>query len=907
MINLEDHIAKLDTRLSRRKDACAAISLAMRCWQAYRFLEPSDEMKVYLQRANHAVVAAHRQNLAHVRLFALTIFIAIEAKHYDNANAMLDKAMNYKSFLRAHEPFYYGVFCFLYAYLELCQKRARSAAKHWRNLTEHITKDASPHYYVMQGLLHLAAEEYPEAYSHLTAAFRAGVNSVFLYEGLFRYYKVSHSGFEGTNILPVLTYAALRGANISDIAARYANTLSAAIAENPTAGEKLYNITKYPPLLLSICTNRINNKDLSAEAYAFYREAEKKQMFTPELFGMLIRAAYENNVQKINHYPMEKFLQSLPSEGILDTKLAVYVYHHLLTDPALLDLLPDAQSRIIQLGTRCLEAGIRGREANSIYHYLWERLCKLGITGADRDKAEEILQENLTRFELRTQEDSRVRYIYITEPEKRGMAVYEIADTPIEIEAVGKNAGYTCLGAGQRTILDEELTIRPMIGQANADLYHYFFQKGDRRFYLLAYLSNYYLSLETQPTEATPVFEALLLEKALTKSYRMRVLVALGRLHYNAASFDQALQCYGEVDEDALDNAFIEQILLVYLQTREYARAAKLLVSKQAFISDSARFDAINKLTTIQLNREEISKKIAPVGYNLLLKNFYSKDLVNLVLENFQASYSEWATLAQVIDEDNRSIPKLDARVLEAALSMSSFDEHAQRAFARLQNSPDFAQLEEEFAELATFEMLAKSTRPHYDVLGLLENLYFQNHSRYLAWGLADVYLRHSITTFKSEDIIREALFALEHEGILLPVFKDYKPASSPYIEKYQPFLYKSLPSKDCWLYYKIDDSPTYLSVPMHYVRYGIYVAVVPMFYNETLTYYFSEEMSSGSITTKEEIIKNSKPFLHENLSDPYYAINNAIINESMFKHDQVERQITILVKELKPVRARLL
>jgi lipopolysaccharide biosynthesis regulator YciM len=835
-------------------------------------------------------------------LYAVTIFIAIEGGHYDSANGMLDKAMSYKNFLRQNEPFYYGVLCFLYAYLELNQKRARSAKKHRRAFADHIAEQPSLHYTVMLGLIHLAAGEFPEAYKFLSEALAAGSNSIFLYEGLYRYYKNASSGFEGMSVLPVLTYAAQRGADISDVALKYSETLSAAIAANPEAGEKLYEISKYPPILKDICANRIAKGDMSAQAFAYYRDAEKKQIYTPELFNALVRASYENNAQRINHYPMARFLNSV--ENIQDLHFAVYVYHFLLSDPALSDLLPEVQSKILQLGTRCLENDINGREANSIYYFLWSRLRALGISGAPPEKAEEILRANLTFFELRVPENSDVRFVYITEPEKRGMEVYEITQQVTQIEAVCASASYTCFGAGQRTIIDEELEIKPMVGQAAPELYLYFFQKGDRRFHLLAYLANYYLQLDSPPDEAAPIFEALLAEKNVAKPYKMRILIALGRLHYNAFSFEQALECYGEVDENAIADDFIEQVLNVYLQTREYKRAEKLICAKHKHISNETLFNALE----ILLTRFEKSETLAAIGYNLLLNGFFGEELLKFVLNNFSASFGEWAELAQVIDENNRNAPSLDARVLESALHMACFDINAQKSFARLYETNKNDPLIAAFTELAAFEMLAKSTRPNYDVLNILEKIFFEkDQPTLLSWGIAGVYLRHNITTFKSDEIIRCAINAAENEGILFPVFKENMPMQIPFIEKFTPFMYNSLPEKNCWLYYRIEGDEKFSAIQLQYVRYGLYVAAIPIFYNEAFEYYFSEEMASGSITTKVRAAKNTKPFLHEDDTDPYFTINNAIINEQMFKHDRAEKLISRLVKDIQPVRAQLL
>ncbi|MCL1844810.1 MAG: DUF5717 family protein [Defluviitaleaceae bacterium] len=901
MANILKHIATLDSR----RETNAIIAFVLRCWQASRFLEPANEMRVYLQRANHAATAAHRRNLVHLKLYALTIFIAIEAGNFDGANAMLDKAMSYKSFLKAHEPYHYGTLCFLYAYLELKQGRTRSAKKHRRLLTEHMKTVASVDFAAFSGLLALAAGELSDAQKFFERAYNAGCRSVFLFDGFYHFYKLAPVGT--AVFLPIITYAAERGADISSVMTRHAEAASEAVAKNPEMGEKLYAASGYPPLLQDICTNRISRGDMSAEAFAFYLDAEKRQVYMPGIFDALIRAAYENNAQKLNRYTLKNFLSTAQ---MTDPAFAVYVYHFLITDPALSDLLPDAQAKILQFGTRCLEGDFRGREANSVYLYLWNRFRALGITGAPLNKAEEILRENLTLFELRLRENSAVKFIYVTEPEKRGMEVREVSENPTIIEAVSGSLACTCLGAGKRAILDEEVIVSPMISGSNASLYHYFFQAGDRRFHVLAYLSSFYLGLEAPPADAVPVFEAILAEKIIPKPYRMRILVALGRLHYEAENFDRALEYYGEVDESAIGGGFIRQALDVYLQTGEYTRAGRLISAKYKHIPHESLFEALAVLITKATFETD---NLAAVCYDLLINNFFDEKILAFVLKNFRASYSEWSELSKVIDEDNRLAPALDARLLQAALEMSRFDEAAQKAFVRFFENPvGAANLTAAFTELATFEILANSTRPEYDVITILEKIYSDAEEKpeLLALGLAGVFLRHGIKTLKSDEIIADALAIQQNAGILLPVFKESPDIQTPYTHKFQPFVYKSLPEKNCRLYYRISDSPNYMYTPMQYMKYGLYVAAVPMFFGETFTYYFSEESDSGSVTTKEQTIQNTVQFIsetNENADDPYFIINNAIVSAQNFKHDQAEKLISGLVRNVRPVRAILM
>jgi len=936
-------VLDLTKEISRLEERTNATILALRYWQASRFSASEGDARVLMQRANHTALTAHRKSPSNIDLYTLAIFLAIEAGHYDSANEMLDKAMGFRSFLRANAPRQYAELCFLYAYLEINQKRYRSAKKHWRLMTDHI-RNIKPcaEYTIMQGLLHLAAEEYGDAYGYLREAFLAGSNSIFLYEGLYRFYCKTPHKPEGTAILAILIYAAGRGVDIAKLALSHQNALFNAIAANPEAGEHLYNISGYPPLLSVICTSRISMGDVSATAYAYYKDAENKQIFVHGLFSAIVHGAYENKATHINHYALSQFLQTAE----MNAKLAVYIYHIILTSPHLADLLPQQQARILQLAADCLQAGTTGHEVNSLYYYFWSRCRLLSITGTSVDQAEEILRRELTMFRVSAHENSLVRYVYITEPEKRGMVVCDMQNEII-IEASGQAISYTCLGAQQRAIFEEELSISRMVPGADAELYQYFFNKGDRRFYLLTFLTNYYLEYETPPDAAIPVFEAMLAERAITKAYRMRILVTLGQLHYNAFSFDQALECYGELDEDALENDFTKQILNVYMQTHEAERAVRLVSKKHSYICGDILLDAICTLLTKPVNHAPL----AEAAYKLLLGGYYREQILDLVLDHHQGSYSEWVALARELYNSGFLSMRLNMRILETAIWMTCWDADMQQAFVQVYTQSNLcdeqdkkhsqrllpliqdgeaphptpnctkavqgtsferlgtpaelalAALIDDFIEYATYEILANDLRPEYEVLEILEN----HRDTLLTWGLASCYLRHNITTRKSEEVLADAIDELENAGILFPIFKEAKFARIPYIEKFQPFVYRGLPNKEYNLNYRTNDDMLYTAIPMQYVKYGLYVACLPLFYNEEVTYFFSEEMPTGSIATKTQTIKNTTPFLHDHPTDQFFAINNALVYEQMFKHDQVEKAVAGLVKEVQDIRGRLL
>ena len=947
-----DHTNNLEKNFIKANNIKLAILLILRHWQAFRYAPNDTEARAHIGKAHHIAITMHRRNASHIEMYVIAIFIAIEAGHFDSANEMLDAAMGYKSFLRSSAPHQYAKICFLYAYLEICQKRTRSAKKYWRALTEHV-KDApsNTEYLIMQGLLHLSSGEHAEAIGFLRDAYRAGSRSIFMFEGMFRYFNTVDDSHEKELFLATLMYVSQRGIDITELAQYHQALLFSAAKSNVRQAENLYELSGYPLILEIICTQRIVAGDVSRTAYAYYKEAEKSQVVVTGLFDMLIKAAFANNIDVISHYAMVQFLKNADMES----DLAVYVCHKLLTLPHLSDLVSDYELDILKLAEYCLNAEATGQgirlsrkpknahenvsesgsifvrlnefprqSINSLYYFYWQKNASLATSTLTLAKIEEILYYDLTKFEITVAEN--VQHIYITEPEKQGMIVYDMKNSlenTIAIEATSEDLMCTCLGSEKRTIVDGGLSIRRAVQNVGVDLYLYFFSKGDRRFYLLTYLTNYYLTLDVITDAAIPVFEAMLAEKSISKRYRSKILVALGDLHYNAFSFEQALACYKAVDDEKVDTNFIEKILSVYMQTGEIDCAVNLLVEKHAVLS----FDCLASTINILLARPIDHVPLAEAAYRLFLSeegrgynDSAHQKLLDLIINHYNASYEEWVALVQILG--NPSIPQLDIKIVNTAIWMTKWDSFGQAAFVRLVkyvnemsgsatlNSftihPNTAILQ--YIEYATYELLANNARPDYDTLDILEDWCMKGNANILLiWALATCYLRHNIESINTDEIITQAIEAMEEMGILFPIFKENRAKRIPFIEKFQPFLFRGEANRNYKLCYRIDNESAFTSISMQYIKYGIYVVCLPLFYNEEVTYYFSEELETGSVDTKSLTVKNTIPFLHDCKDDGFFAINNALIYEQMFKLDQVEKSVNDLVKDIKVVRARLL
>lgn len=895
----EQQLEDFEARYERQPTVRMAVGLALREWLAYAVADVK-EPREYLHRANHTVLTTMRKNPSDMRLIWLSVYFAIELGHFDKANEILDNAYSYRSYYKNNSLFDYQVLHFLYAYLEIKQRRAKSARKHMKTL------EASGPASLMLGMLHLAFFEYEDALRHLMRAYDEGSRSVFLYSTLLTYYRTArrnrNRGIKESQLfLQTVHWALNHGADVEDIIIVYQDEL---LQEGQIElGERIYQQFPNPWILKELCMHYMAIPDYGTKAYSYYRDAERRQVFLPNLSYYLIRSAFENGSERIHHYTMAQYLRK--PDG--DIPLLVYVYHLLLTDPSLADLAANCVTEILKMAVHCLHSEIRSRHANSLYYFLWIKLNDRQISGKDVDKAEEILLEDLCKFEV-SDPSGKVRHLYINEWEKSGITEYEnppSSGSPLIINAVGSGFRYTGLSECRAQVLDERLEIRRRVALAGTSLYRHFYDKGNHSFEVIAYLAKAYM--QTQNPADAPILEAILNSEQSSKAFKTQCSVVLGQIHYYKGQFERALEYYSQADENAMDDDFLEHMLTAYVRQQAYRQAAGLVQRKGSRMKDKVLFAAIRPMAAP--GQEEWHPKIADAAYQMLLKSRFDKNLLDVVLANFSGTQEQWLALSRALSAVSVEEPRLDEMLLKNAAWAHHFDEGTQKVFVRGISAGSIPQNTlKDFIYYAVYEMLVAKSNPLPETLTVLERICADGQGgRLLSYGLAHVYLTHGITTALSEDIIKKALSSQEENGILFPAFKGSKRVSGSYIEKYRPFMYKTLPGKDVRLYYKVSGEEDWRVAAMGYWRFGLYMAKVPHFYNEILCYYYSEELPTGSITTREEEIHNTDMFLAEDENDAFFTINNASIYEQMFRYEQVEEIIGGLVKDVRAVRSRLL
>ena len=894
---LQDKISRAEAYFGEKKSVRSAIIFILRCWQYYMISNDAG----YLNKAYYTAVTARSNVPASVELYLCLVFLETQLGNFDRAEELLADFNIYKNFYKLNGVIYYAIFYFLSAAPDIIagkDSRVKRKLKVVRDLSEALPRDK---YFLIIGAFEAERGDFGNAYDHFADSYLNGGNSVFLYIYLYRLF-ITQSHVEDARAMfcPFLCWSINAGLNLELAADHYSASVTNSLVGVRTA-EKLYAQYPFGWLLKYICAEYAGRKDFSEKGYYYFNQAEHKQLDFSNLDLYLLTASYLNKKEDVRRYTVENYLRR-PEKDFL---LKVFAYHLILTNSRLSDLAD--KNGIIDFTESILDKRGKGRYFNSLYAFLIKESKTGEVDEASVKAAEALLEENLFLYEAEIKNPD-AGYIWIYEDEKRDRGVYKISDGKARIKSVSDDFRFIITDDTQKNILEEpggNIIFRKLIENADEELYLHFYDKSSRDSDLCIGLAAIYTDAQLIPDAGVDILNVVLSFKNISQSFRMRLAATLGNLLASRDRYDKAMEYYNLVDINYLNDRYIEQMLSAFVRAGYYKQAVDLIVKKPHCISDRGLFHAIKTVAA----DDNYNSEIADAAYELLLKSWYDKGLIDVVLNHYNGGQEEWQELARSLSGIQVYDAKLDEMILYNSIWMHMPDAGSQKVFLRMAESSPGGAMCAGFVYYLIYEMLINDFKPEYETLEYLEKTFLNNGDRFLAYALFHFYAEQSAHTVRSEEITGRALDLMQEDDILLPSvakLKD-KNASRPYILKNQPFMYRTLPGRQVYLYYKFDSDEEFFRVRMKYTRYGLYMRVLPVFYGESVTYRFIEEMGSGSIATPDLEIENLKYSLLENSDDVYFKLNNAFIYENMFKYDQVEKIITDNVGNARAVMGNLI
>ena len=890
---IDGKIQKLEKRVAAKGSYSDFLALALRYYESYRTGNVTG-----LHKAIHSAVAGLRQNESCVWLLLACIFLHTENGNFDSAEELLDTLKPYRNYYKNNRPVAYALYIYLNALYDIESKGKKSAKRYIKQLSDIESNNA--YIELLIGDICFRSGDFSQCLSQLENYYIKGGRSFYLYIIFGELCKLNAVENSSYLLVAYIKWAITQGVLDSDFLYEKSEEIADVFDDYAADFIDIYEQSKSETLLYFICDKAVSERDISKGAFEYYKIAEKKQFSIDGIEEMLVRCAFLYGEEDLRIHTLHVFL----SRYELDAEIMPFVFHLLTSHEEFFHFADefDLSQKIMQYGAYALHKGIQGRIHNSLYKYM------LYNTDGQSDMEEKLAQtiyDQLFLFNIEI-EAMGEGIIYLCEEEKQKIETYEFSGGRARIKSATGNIKPIIMDKTTRNIEDAKYSVTRQVENVDSWIYEYFIDKGYDNPDLYIAASSLYIISEAGVDEAyIDVLNKTLENKLISKHFRMEVSAVLGNILSSLKRHDQALAYFNKVDAGRLDGRYIETMLTAFINAGDVQKSLGLIIKKREFLSDRTLLWALKQLALDKTTHAVI----ADSAYELIIKNWYDTRLLDIVIKHYKGSNEDWFTLRQALSGINAYDMELDKKILKNSLWTRDFSSTAQMVFHRFYKTEPNSQLVSNYLYYACYEILAESKRPEYELITDMEKGFEQNGEHILAYALSKVYLKFNITTFKSEEVLKSALEFMELDAVILPEFKDMKDKKliTAYIEKNQPFIHRSSADKRLVLYYKIDKAKEYEKKVMKHFAFGIFIAVMPVFYNEEIVYFISEEMDKGSISTAEAKLSGQTLNLKAGAADLYFQINNALIYEQMFKYDEAEKIITALITSGPKIRGTII
>ena len=935
-------------------DIVAAVSLF---WQCY-FISGKREM---LHEANHTAVTAFAAKPGSIDIYLCMIFINLELGNTDAAAEQLRQLRSYRNYYKSKNHATYALLAYFQAILHKRVGNENELSKAVDALEDFVAERLERGDLQHEGfvLCVLGAAigidgRNADSFAALEESFERGYRGPFLYALA---YKLLGDKLElsGTHRLIVSTFrwCVGHGLDIRQMADFYADNISFAGRPSYLCYEALLTACDSEWLLEKLTARLIESGDYSRQASSYYRMAENKQLRIDGLATAVVRSAFENKLDDISRHSLKQFLSdhTFELDNLTDTGLASYVYHQLITNKKLSDLTDSYHDDILEFACYAYDSKIgdadTGRYINSSYKYFveycleFERRNGISLTDSVLSSNDSLarlayyagaisakLSPCLFTYEL-TFSSPEVRQVWVSEKDKRRSQPYDVADGRVRVSAVGADFSCVCFAADMRALVDTQIRVTKYAPRASFELLHHCYRKGISDDNLLIALARYFISLEGALERSVRVIRkhsdklALGVEilsrslklECISESFATRATTALGSLCAALDNHTAALDYYTQIGDKYISDKHVEKMLEVFMETAQIERAARLISAKPHCIKERALFKALVRILTVvnaspdNPEKQALIPGVVNVAYELMLKSWFDKAFLEIVLQYYRGAQEEWHALSSALHQLGADDARLDEKIIRDSLFTHSFCRGSQRVFARMYGNDPRHAIVPAYLTNCVYEIIINGVAPEPEIIDILERQFIKYRDVRLGCGLVYAYLQGGVTTTSSDYILQRAFAAMQSRGILLPPFKGVKDknAFGTYLVKNTPFVYRTLPDKEVYLVCRFSPDSDFVSIKMNYLFFGLYTCHVVQFSGETIEYYFSETSKSGSVDTKMETIASNEKSLLENTDDPYFMLNNALIYEQMFRYDKVEEIVSDYLRDDCMIKGELL
>ncbi|MCL2874283.1 MAG: DUF5717 family protein [Defluviitaleaceae bacterium] len=830
-------------------------------------------------------------------LYSSLVFI--EADDIETALSILNSVAKHRAYYRSNNPEIYGTIMFLLALCDLRRGRSLDRSREMKTLEEYEIEYDHFIFPLALGVLALEKGNTVQAGEYFVKCYKKGCHSSYLAGYLYKFFqKESEPGTE--QILNwFINWALTKDVDIRNVIMRNKKILADDLFFKGGTLYKLYDKYKQSFLLEVICKSHIARGDFGKNEYEYYKRAEQLQI--DGIYKAIVKSAENLNDEDISRNVIIRFLE----DSVENDSSIAFVYHLIITERKFADLLSVNKQEIIEFGKRAIRVGKKGRSYCSLYKYMLDASSNDTSLKAYVEELDQALFDGLFSYSAEF-ENKSVTHIWISEKESNDARVYAVTGGHTRIKILTDDFDYVCYDIHKAVIVDAKPKIRKIIENVDIETYLYLYRKEYFSDEMLISLSSHILNKKTAPEDALSILKQSAHMRNISDEFKMQICAEIANIMCKKGDYEEAFDWYLTVDDQYVAENHITSIIESLAESHSYDKLCWFINKRLQIISDEDLLKAINQIAENSM----FSSHVAREAFKLLIRRQYSPSALDTVIKYYKGGIGEYEELFEALMDLGIMSIEIAEIVVENGAYCPPMSQTSQKAFANLYKVADDKKNKciELFTYCCIYEIIAKGTKLTFEAIETLEKIYEEGKDKLLSYALCTFYCETGMRSVYASKILNDAAVFMEEDGIILPAMKKCRldELVTPYVQKKQPFLYRSNPGASVLLYYKFTESEEFKVKPMKYLRFGIYLASVTMFYGEQIIYCISEEMRSGSILTKEEVFINNSMIGMGNLGK-FSDINKCLMYLEKSRFDKAEAIIEGYLKPPKTIVGKMI
>ena len=833
----------------------------------------------YLIQAYQLSKEAYEKYPANIDMFFWHAFLNIELGRASNAITMLTGFKSYMSYFKGQN----SVIATYYFLQYLADKQQSKKA-------QDVVEALDGNFNHLLCYMHIK-EDHNKAYPYLDKAFNDGCRSPFLYLAFNEIFKKGRKYYRENILLSFLKWASIRDVLTEESLKLNWEIVGELLSQNIELFIRIYKQTKSVWLLKEICLVLAKKGDYTEFAHVLYKELIAKQIYDEEINTALLYSAYNTDAEDVSRFSIKKFLSGRNLSAVPKEVMA-YIFHLILSTPHLYDIEEEysLKDEIIVTAVNAANEQIHlqnKRYYNSLFCYTLKNV-PVGYKNEAYDKLITIMEDNV--FEVMFSytvyvKDPAIKFVWVSEHTRQSPSIYTVADGAATIRVSSHNFKVLCLDETKTSIVHETPKIEEHI-KGDFWLYNYFYKKNKIATELLVALSIHFVKENTETEQSYDVLSRTMRIKGLSKIFKKQIISSLGNVLSTLNNPQKALDYYRETDTNTLDEKYIAAMFNVFTTNEEHELALNLIYQKSQNIEETILsnylVETINNVKPRDRRYKTTFPLIIDAIYELLIKGVYKEEFVNAIIDHYGGSVEDWCYLSNVLNNNHINNINLDIKILSDAIKMRHLSPSVQQVFMRLYTFSDDIEVVKDFVYYLCYQVISNNISLEKDIIETLKAIYIRDEENKLlliTLGIAQIKTNEEEQDEDANGIIKAALAHLHKEGMFLPAFADVD-------TRYFCVTHIGKPDQTLTLYYKIKDQEDFTYTQMKYFRFGIYVAFLPIFYNDEIEYHIYE------LNEEVKHYKNEKFNLAKDTDSTFFAINNALIYYEMFKYDDMEKTL---------------